>query len=112
MIFFCILADLAGWGPESPGSWGHLSPGLQTPAKIFLVWHASCRLKLADNFGILFDRRVGTVVAVKGLEIAALHWGLLSPGLLTPPHKGLTACDDVYILDLTEKSRHTLVFSL
>ena len=88
-------------------------PGVNCPhQKIFSTWYGSCPVKLGDKLGIVFDRRVGTVVAVKGLEIAALHWGLLSPGLLTPPHKGLTACDDVYILDLTEKSRHTPIFSL
>ena len=80
MFFFFDLADLAGWGPESPGNWGHLSPGLQTPAKIFLVWHASCRMKLADNFGMIIDRSVGTDIAGRHLaDSVVLHWGLEYP---------------------------------
>ena len=55
--------------------------------KIFSAWHGSCRVDLADKLGMVFDRRVGTVVAVKDLANAVLRWhgwGQLSPGLQTP----------------------------
>ena len=65
-------------------------------------------MKLGDNFGMVFDRRVGTVFAVKGLGIM----GSTVPRSTDPTLLGLTASDDVYILDLTGKSRHTPIFSL
>ena len=67
-------------------------------------------MKLGDNFGMVFDRRVGTVFAVKDLRdtLAALAWwGQLTPGLQTPPRNGLTACPVVYTLDLADILGHS-----
>ena len=65
-------------------------------------------MKLGDKLGMVFDRRVGTDIAGKGLGIV----GTTDPRSTDPTLLGLTASDDVYILDLTDKSRHTPIFSL
>ena len=57
---------------------------------------------------MVFDRSVGTDIAGKGLGIM----GTTDPRSTDPTLLGLTASVDVYILDLIDKSRHTLVFSL
>ena len=80
--------------------------GTVDPSKrSFSTWHRPCRIDLADRLGMIFVCIVGTVVAGRQLQNAVLRWGLLSPGLLTPPQKGLTACTVVYTLDLAGKSR-------
>ena len=57
-------------------------PGDKRPQqKIFWTWHGPCRVDLADRLGMVFDRRVGTDIAVKDLLNAVLRWGQLSPGL-------------------------------
>ena len=69
-------------------------------------------MDLADRVGMVFDRRLGTVVAVKDLRDRCAALGSTDLRSTDPTRFGLTACSVVYTLDLIEISRHIGILSL